>query len=123
MPVQELFGDTDTDAVSETDWENKQCSSSDGERSGGYEEAEDLYSEPEHHSDSAESSGSNYESGSSFEEVARKKDARKSIHMGKTQKAGSATSKMQQLPERKHTSLCKHEHYETVPKQYTGKSN
>ena len=93
MPAQELFGDTDTDAVSETDWENKQCSSSDGERSGGYEEAEDLYSEPEHHSDSAESSGSNYESGSSFEEVARKKDARKSIHMGKTQKAGSATSK------------------------------
>ena len=73
MPAQELFGDTDTDAVSETDWEKKQCSSSEGEMSGGVDEAEDVYSEPDHHSDSGDSSGSNYESGSSFEDAAKKK--------------------------------------------------
>ena len=39
---------------------------------GGVDEAEDVYSEPDHHSDSGDSSGSNYESGSSFEDAAKK---------------------------------------------------
>ena len=93
MSAQELFGETDTDNVSETDWDEKKCSSSEGERSGGLDEAEDYYSEAEHNTDSGESSGSDYESGSSFEESRKKKQARKCNVMGKSKAAGSATSK------------------------------
>ena len=42
MSAQELFGETDTDSVSETDWDEKKCSSSEGERSGGLDEPEDY---------------------------------------------------------------------------------
>ena len=93
MAAQELFGETDTDNVSETDWDEKKCSSSEGERSGGLDEPEDYYSEAEHNTDSGESSGSDYESGSSFEESRKKKQARKCNVMGKSKAAGSATSK------------------------------
>ena len=93
MSAQELFGDTDTDNVSETDWDEKKCSSSEGEMSGGLDEPEDYYSDAGHHSDSGESTGSNYESGSSFEELRKKKQARKNPVVGKAKAAGSATSK------------------------------
>ena len=94
MSAQEFFGETDTDNVSETDWDEKKCSNSEGERSGGLGEPEDYYSEAEHNTDSEESSGLNYESGSSFEESRKKKQATKCHVMGKSKAVGSATSKL-----------------------------
>ena len=86
----ELLGETDTDAVSETDWEKKQCDSSEGGNSSDAREAEEQYSDGATVSEEGESSCSDFESGSSFE---RKKMKKKFQNSSNRKTASSATSK------------------------------
>ena len=91
MSALELLGSSDSEAVSEVDFAAFNAETSEDERSSEHS-VEDLYSE--HASESGESSGSNYESTSSFE--ARKaKRASKMRHGSATSKAAAAGRKQQ----------------------------
>ena len=92
----DLFGPSDTDSVSEADWAalNAQCS---GESSGSEKPSpEDIYSDnySEKQSSTAESTGSDYESGSSFE-AAKRKQAKRKTRGSATCKAAAAGRKQQ----------------------------
>ena len=77
MTARELWGDSETDNVSETDWDQKKGYSTAGEESPVENIAQEDVSSPENGSegDDVESSGSNYESSSSFER--RKQELKK----------------------------------------------
>ena len=92
ISVEQLFGSSDSEAVSDFDYRN----GGGGESDSFEDEAkspEELYSEENsHHSDSGDSTGSNYESTSSFEERKRKAQNRRS-HGSATSKAAAAGRK------------------------------
>ena len=89
--VEQLFGSSDSEAVSDFDYRNV----GGGESDSFEDEAkspEELYSEENsHHFDSGDSTGSNYESTSSFEERKRKAQNRRS-HGSATSKAAAAAA-------------------------------
>ena len=90
--VEEMFGSSDSESVSDFDYRNVGGGDSDsfGEEAP---EAEDMYSgEESSKSESGESSSSNYESTSSFESR-RKKHFRHSSHGSATSKAAAAGRK------------------------------
>ena len=92
LSSQDLFGDTDTDVVSDTDWENKKCGSSDGGNSSDAREAEECYSDSNPTaSEEGESSCSDFESTSSYEKKKMKKRTSQPVSTRKT--PTSATSK------------------------------
>ena len=91
-----MFGPSDTDSVSEADWAALNAQSS-GESSGSEKPSpEDNYSDnySEKHSSTAESTGSDYESGSSFE-AAKRKQAKRKTRGSATCKAAAAGRKQQ----------------------------
>ena len=91
MTALELLGSSDSEAVSEVDFRAMNAETSDDEPSSE-NSAEDLYSDAA--SESGESSGSNYESTSSFEKRKAKK-AMKMRHGSATSKAAAAGRKQQ----------------------------
>jgi len=91
MTALELLGSSDSEAVSEVDFRAMNAETSDDEPSSE-NSAEDLYSDAA--SESGESSGSDYESTSSFEKRKAKK-AMKMRHGSATSKAAAAGRKQQ----------------------------
>ena len=98
---RDLWGDSETDNISETDWEKKKADSSEGELSPvGKFWNEDISSpetgsenETESEGDGVESSGSNYETSSSFEKRKEKQRMKKFAMSSKRSTGSSATSK------------------------------
>ena len=98
---RDLWGDSETDNISETDWEKKKADSSEGELSPvGKFRNEDISSpetgsetETESEGDGIESSGSNYETSSSFEKRKEKQRMKKFAMSSKRSTGSSVTSK------------------------------
>ena len=85
---------SDSEAVSDFDFKDVGGGQSDSLEDDNIESPEEMYSDQSsHHSDSGESSGSNYESTSSFE-ARKQKSQKRTSH-------GSATSKLLQQAGRK----------------------
>ena len=99
MSTRELWGDSETDNVSETDWDQKKGYSTAGEESPVENIAQEDISSPENGSetesegDDVESSGSNYESSSSFERRKQELKMKKMKALHNKKAAKSATSK------------------------------
>ena len=97
--VEEMFGSSDSEPVSDFDYRNVGGGDSDSFGEEGAQ-PEDLYSSDEStKSESGETSGSNYESTSSFESR-RKKHFKKSSHGSATSKAAAAGRKKKMLANR-----------------------
>ena len=99
MSKRDLWGDSETDNISETDWEKKKVDSSDGEMSAVENLQGDDISTPEDDSstdtegEDVESSGSNYESTSSFERRKEKQKKKQELRSSTRKTVGSATCK------------------------------
>jgi len=100
MSAQELFGSSDSEAVSDFDFKDVGGGQSDSFEEDNRESPEETYSDQSsHHSDSGESSVSNYESTSSFE-ARKQKSHKRTSHGSATSKAAAAGRKKKMMEHR-----------------------
>ena len=122
MSARELWGDSETDNVSETDWDQKKGYSTAGEESPVENIAQEDISSPENGSetesegDDVESSGSNYESSSSFERRKQELKMKKMKALHNTKAAKSATSKQAAASRKQKHNMSKERAYVDSPR-------